>query len=185
MVNVVRMARTPRSDEALSAGAGPASLRRWLLVTGAVLLPIAVGALATLVLYATRARPAVAHPAVVASADVLGHDGSVLVLQPRTTEQIRVPLGTTVEIVLEPGIGQDIVSDTPGILADAVTPPCHVTALCGFPGAHIWTFRAVHPGVGYLKMIFAFTVCRSDRLCTIEPYAYKPISVPPTPGALS
>ena len=56
MVVVLGMARTPRSDEALSARVRPIAARRWLLVVVAVLAPIVLGALATVVLYATRAE---------------------------------------------------------------------------------------------------------------------------------
>jgi hypothetical protein len=53
---------------------------------------------------------------------VKGLDGSVLVLQPNTTEPVRVPLGMTVEVVLHPGYGQDIVSVNGSILAAASNP---------------------------------------------------------------
>jgi hypothetical protein len=183
VVNVVVMARVPRNDRALSAADPAIATRRWLLVVAAMLAPIALGALATIVLYATRAHPVVARPVAVVASDVKGLDGSVLVLQPRTTQPVRVPLGMTVEVVLHPGYGQDIVSVNDNILAATANPPCHVTSLCGFPGAHIWTFRAVHGGVGYLKIIFGFTVCQSNGLCTITPYVYKPIAVYTRPQA--
>jgi hypothetical protein len=180
---MVVMAHTPRNDQALSTADRAIATRRWLLVVAAVLTPIALGALATIVLYATRAHPVVARPVPVAASDVKGLDGSVLVLQPKTTAQVRVPLGMTVEVVLRPGYGQDIVSKNTSILAATTNPPCHVTSLCGFPGAHIWTFRAVHAGVGYLEIIFGFTVCQSNGMCTITPYVYKPIAVYSRPQA--
>ena len=180
MVNVVGMARTPRDDEALSGVGRPVATRRWLLVIAVVLTPITLGALVTVLLYVTRSHPAsTPNPAAVSSAvsDVKGYDGSVLVLQPETTGQIRIPLGLTIEVVLHPNVGQDIESLQTSVLAPTATPPCHVKALCGFPGAHIWTFRAVSKGVGYLKIIFGFTVCQKNGLCTITPFVYKPIAV--------
>lgn len=184
MVDVVGMALTPRDDQALSAGARPAATRRWLLVFAAMLVPIAVGALITVVLYATRAQAVVPRPAAVAAtSDIKGRDGSVLVLRPITTEQIRVPLGTTVEVVLLPGYGETIESANPDILTATPNPPCHLSAICGFPGAHAWTFRAIHAGVGYLKIIFGFRVCQEDGACTITPYVFKPIAVYSRPQA--
>jgi hypothetical protein len=183
VVNVVVMARASRNDEALSPAAGPVATRRWLQVVAAVLAPIALGALITVVLYATRAQPMVARPASAPAGDIEQHDGSLLVLQPKTPGQVRVPLGTSVEIVLLPGLGETVESANPNILTATANPPCHVKAICGFPGAHAWTFRAIHAGVGYLKIIFGFRVCQDDGACTITPYVFKPIAVYAKPQA--
>lgn len=182
MVNVVVMARASRNDEALSPAAGAVATRRWLLVVAAVLAPIALGALITVVLYATRAQPVVARPASEQAGDIEQHDGSLLILQPKTTEQVRVPLGTSVEIVLLPGLGETVESANPDILTATANPPCHIKATCGFPGAQAWTFRAIHAGVGYLKIIFGFRVCQQDG-CTTTPYVFKPIAVYARPQA--
>ena len=172
------MARTSRDDSTLTAESEPASTLRWLLITAAVVVPIALGALVTLVLYVTRPHPAVVRaPAVQAVADLQGRDGSVLVIQPRTTGQVRVPLGTSVEVVLLPGLGEAIDSANEGILVKTANPPCHLKALCGFPGAEVWTFRTLHAGVGYLKIIFGFRTCDQDGACTVTPYVFKPIAV--------
>lgn len=172
------MAHTPRNDASLTGESRPASTRRWLLTTAAVLVPIALGALVTLVLYATRPQPVLVRtPAVAAVTDLQGRDGSVLVIQPRTTGQVRVPLGTSVEVVLLPGLGETIDSANAGILVKTDNPPCHLTTLCGFPGAEAWTFRTLHAGVGYLKIIFGFRTCDQDGACTVTPYVFKPISV--------
>jgi hypothetical protein len=175
VVAVVRMARTPRNDKALSSDAGQASRRRWVLVIAAVLT---LGALVTVVLYATRGQPVVTRPAAVAAAsDVAGRDGSVLVLQPKTTAQVRVPLGTSVEVVLLPGLGETVESANADILTATANPPCHLTAICGFPGALAWTFRTTRTGLGYLKIVFGFRICHEDGACTITPYVFKPIAV--------
>jgi hypothetical protein len=172
------MARTPRNDTALSTGAGRASGRRWVVVMAAVLTPITLGALVTVVLYATRAQPVVTRSAAVAAAsDVAGRDGSVLVLQPKTTAEVRVPLGTSVEVVLLPGLGEAVESVNADILTATANSPCHLTAICGFPGALAWTFRATRTGLGYLKIVFGFRVCQEDGACTITPYVFKPIAV--------
>ena len=180
MVDVVGMARTPRDDQTLSAGERQTSRRRWLLIIAAVLVPVALGALMTVVLYAVRPKPAVtrAGPAEVAVVgDLKGREGSVLVVQPRTTDQIRVSLGTTVEVVLLPGLGETVESASAGILTATTDPPCHLTAICGFPGAQAWAFRAVHAGLGYLKITFGFRVCQEDGACTYTPHVFKPIAV--------
>lgn len=184
MVVLVSMANAASSDEAVSGGPRPIVKRRWLLVIAAVLTPIVLGALATIVLYATRAQPVVPRPAAAeATSDITGRDGTVLVLRPLTTAQVRVPLGTTVEVVLLPGYGETIESANADILTATTNPPCHLTAICGFPGAHAWTFRAIHAGVGYLKIIFGFRVCEEDGACTITPYVFKPIAVSSRPQA--
>ena len=175
---MVVMARSPSHDQALSTGDRPVALRRWLWVIAAVLFPITLGAVISVVLYATRPQPVALRPgAVVAASDVKGRDGLVLVLQPKTAEQVRVPLGTNVEVVLLPGYGENVESVNAGILIATATPPCHLTAICGFPGAHAWTFRAIHAGVGYLEIIFGFRVCHEDGACTVTPYVFKPIAV--------
>jgi hypothetical protein len=118
-----------------------------------------------------------------AVSDVQGRDGSVLVLQPKTTEQVRLPLGSSVEVVLLPGLGETVESANIDILTATANPPCHLRAICGFPGAQLWTFRAIHAGVGYLKIIFGFRVCQEDGACTITPYVFKPIAVSARPQA--
>ena len=72
-------------------------------------------------------------PAVAAASDVAGRDGSVVVLEPRTTAQVRVPLGTSVEVVLLPGLGEAVESANADILTATANPPCHLTAICGIP----------------------------------------------------
>jgi hypothetical protein len=171
------MASAPRSDEALSTGANPSAARRWLLVVGAVVVPIALGALVTVVLYATRAKPVVPRPTLVVATDVRGLDGSVIVLQPKTTAQVKIALGSTIEIVLASYPGETVVSQDPGTLSPIPNPTCDLTALCGFPGAQRYTFQAIHGGVGYLEIVFGFHVCYTNGECTTTPYVYKPIAV--------
>lgn len=172
------MARASRDDSTLTAESRPASTLRWLLITAAVLVPIALGALITVVLYVTRPQPVVTRaPAVSAVSDLQGRDGSVLVIEPRTTGQVRVALGTSVEVVLLPGPGETVNSATAAILMKTANPPCHLKELCGFPGAEVWTFRTLHAGVGYLKIIFGFRICDQDGACTVTPYVFKPIAV--------
>jgi hypothetical protein len=171
------MASTPRSDEALSAGVKPTAPRRWLLVAVAVLVPIVLGALATLVLYATRAKPVVAGPEPVRASDVKGLDGSVLVVQPETAEQVRIALGSTIEIVLGSYIGETVVSQEPKTLRPVPNPPCGLPALCGFPGAQRYSFQAIQGGVGYLEIVFGVHNCFTNGECTTTPYVYKPVVV--------
>lgn len=180
---MVVMAFTPRHDQALIGGDRPSASRRWLLVVAAVLIPITLGALISIVLYVTRPQPVVPRAvATVATSDIKARDGSVLVLRLETTGQVRIPLGTSVEVVLLPGFGEDIESTDTAILVATANPPCHLKAICGFAGAHAFTFRAIGPGVGYLKVIFGFFVCNKnadwrERGCTVTPYVFKPIDV--------
>jgi hypothetical protein len=173
------MASAPRSDEALSAGANPLAARRWLLVVVAVVVPIALGALATVVLYATRAKPVAHRPTLVSASDVKGLDGSVLVVQPNTTAQVKIALGSTIEIVLTSYPGETVVSEDTLRLSPVPNPVCDATAkaLCGFPGAQRYTFQAIQGGVGYLEIVYGFHVCYSNGDCTTTPYVYKPIAV--------
>jgi hypothetical protein len=177
------MASPTRNDEALTAGVRPNAARRWLLIAVAVLVPITLGALATVVLYATRPKAVVVRPEVVHASDVKGLDGSVLVLQPRTTEQVRIALGTTIEIVLQSYPGETVVSQDPQTLDQVPNPTCDLPSLCGFPGAQRYTFQAIHGGVGYLDIIYGFHVCLSNGECTTTPHVYKPISVYTRPQA--
>jgi hypothetical protein len=177
VVGVLSMASTPRNDEALNGGARPNAARRWLLIAAAVVLPITLGAVVTVVLYVTRAKPVVVHPVVIPVSDVKGLDGSILVLEPKTTEPVKIPLGGSIEIVLESGPGETVVSQEPKILEPIPNPPCGLPSLCGFPGAQRYSFQAVHGGVGYLEIIFGFHVCESNGECTTTPYVYKPVAV--------
>ncbi len=180
---MVVMARAPRNDEALTADGSGVATRRWLLVVAAVLAPMVIGALVTVGLYATRAQPVIATPASTAASDSIGRDGSVIVVQPRTTEPVRVPLGSAIEIVLLPGLGEAVNSTNAGILTATANPPCHLTTICGFPGARAFTFQAIGAGVGYLKIIFGFKVCQENGGCTTTPYVFKPIAVYSRPQA--
>jgi hypothetical protein len=171
------MASTPRSDEALSAGARPLAARRWLLIAVAVLAPIMLGALATVVLYAKRAKPVVVGPQLIHASDVKGLDGSVLVLQPETAAPVKIALGSTIEVVLTSFIGETVVSEDPLTLSPIASPPCGLPALCGFAGAQRYTFKAIQGGVGYLEIVFGIHVCYTNDDCTTTPFVYKPIAV--------
>ncbi len=177
MVSILSMASPPRSDEALSAEARPLAARRWLLVAIAVLAPIMLGALATIVLYATRAKPAAVGPQLIHASDVKGLDGSVLVLQPHTTAQVKIALGSTIEVVLTPVIGETVVSEDPLILNPVASQPCGQPTLCGFAGAQRYSFQAIQGGVGYLEIVFGIHVCYTNNDCTTTAFVYKPIAV--------
>lgn len=177
MVHVLGMAQSSRVDQAVSRDRAPIATRRWGLVLIAVLVPMVLGAMATVVLYATRPNPVMAPASTVATSDVIGLDGSVLVVQPRSTASVRVPLGVDVEVVLQPGLGEAVESENAAVLAATANPPCHFSALCGPPGAQIWTFRAIHDGLAYLKISFGVHLCRADGFCTITPLVFKPIAV--------
>ena len=179
---MVVMAFTSRHDQALIDGDRPSATRRWLLIVAAVLTPITLGALISIALYVARPQTVAPQPAAsVATSDIKARDGSVLVLRLETAGQVRIPLGTSVEVVLLPGYGEDIESTKTSILVATANPPCHVKAICGFPGAHAFTFRAVGTGLAYLKVIFGFRVCNEDGACTITPYVFKPIDVSSQP----
>ena len=106
MVLLVGMARAERADdEALSAAPRPTP-RSWLVAAAAVLVPVTLGALATVVLYATHPAPPPlpppATPALAPSDDTI-NDGGTIIIEPGTTNQVTVVLGAVVEIVLQTG----------------------------------------------------------------------------------
>jgi hypothetical protein len=142
----------------------PSAARRALLVAAAVLIPITLGALATVVLYATRVNPAPApHSSAVTDTEI--HDGQILIIQPRNADRITVPIGQILEIILQTGAGQSVVSDNLTTLAPIITPPCHIFAICEIPGADTWTFQAVNAGVVHLKITFGVFACPPAGPC--------------------
>ncbi|HEY6469327.1 MAG TPA: hypothetical protein VI434_06135 [Candidatus Dormibacteraeota bacterium] len=183
------MAYSERTDdEALSAGSQRPASRRWLIVAAAV-IPVVLGGLATVVLYATHPAPP-ALPAVPTSApppgDVTVHDGGTIIIQPGTTNQVRVALGSVVEIVLQTGPGQMVTSEVPGILTPIPNPPCATAThdLCGLPGTQAWTFSAAHQGVTYLKISFGRHCSATTGACdSIHTVLLKPFSVYSRPQA--
>jgi hypothetical protein len=175
----------------MSVEATVGASRRWLLIGAVVLIPVTLGALATIVLYATRAQPPpslpqalVQQPAVVA-ADTETRDGSILIIQPRGAQQVRIPVGQVLEIVLQSGPEQTVVSNTPATLAPVLaTPPCHVLSICAAPGAQAWTFHAVHAGVVYLTIAFGRHCSATTGLCdSVHVVLLKPFAVYSRPQA--
>ncbi len=164
--------------EAPSVPPQPPPSRRWQLIAALVLIPITVGALATLMLAVSQPRPAAARPTAVAASDTEILDGSVFILQPRTSNLVKIPLGRVLEIVLPFGLGQDVTSEDPAVLVATTNPPCHAAMVCGLATAHIWSFRATHTGLAHLKIVLGVYVC-GPVLCTITPVVLKPISVSP------
>jgi hypothetical protein len=166
----------------------PSARRRLFVVAAYVLIPITLGALATVVLYATRPPAPPAAPvstAVPAASDTEITDGNILILQPATTNQVKIPLGQEFEIVLQTGPGQTVVSDTPDILIPVTpNPPCHIFTLCGIYGSETWTFSAVHKGVGYLKISFGRHCSLTTGACdSIHTVLLKPFAVYARPQA--
>jgi hypothetical protein len=154
------------SDDGAHEGAShPSAARRALLVTAAVLTPIALGALATLVLYATRANPAAAAPHSSAVTDTELHDGQILIIQPRNANTITIPIGQIVEIIMETGAGQSVESDNLTTLAPIINPPCHIFPICELPGADTWTFQAVNAGLVHLRITFGAFACPPAKPC--------------------
>ncbi len=199
------MAYTERSDDdaALSVEHAPSRTRRWLLVCAVVLIPVTIGAVATVALYVTRATPAqpVSNAPVSTGPDTLVpvsngpdtlvRDGSVLIIQPRSTDRVGIPVGQVIEIVLQTGPGQTVSSANLAILASIATPPCHIFTMCGIPGVQAWTFRAAEPGTTALTITFGATlvkVCQPDSsVCVTKPPSQsiliKPVTVSGPPGS--
>jgi hypothetical protein len=182
VVNVVGVAFTARSDErALSAGEQLPDPRRWLTIGAAVLVPVTLGALATLVLYATHPTPVIptiAIPTAPVATDTKVTDGALLLIQPETTDQIKIPLGQEFMIVLQSGPGQKVTSNDTAILATVTpNPPCDAATLCGVADAGVWTFKAVGRGVGYLTISFGRScpppsgACSGAHLVLVKPFA--------------
>ena len=182
------MAHTERADDAaLSAESRRPALRRWLVVAIAVLVPVTLGTLATIVLYATHPAPPPSPPVptpALPPSDVTTHDGGTIIIEPGTTSQVRVALGAVVEIVLQTGPGQMVMSEVPGIFLAIPNPPCHVVSVCGLPGTEAWTFSAVHAGVTYLKISFGRHCSATTGDCdSIHTVLLKPFSVYSRPQA--
>ncbi len=181
------MAYSERTDdEALSADSQRPASRRWLIATAAV-VPVVLGGLATVVLYATHPSPPppppVATPAGPPS-DVTIHDGGTIIIQPGNTNQVRVALGAVVEIVLQTGPGQMVMSEEPGIFRPIPNPPCDDATVCGRPGTEAWTFSAAHQGVTYLKISFGRHCSATTGDCdSIHTVLLKPFSVYSRPQA--
>ncbi len=172
----------------MSVDGQPSARRRWFVVGAYVLIPITLGALATVVLYATRApapREAPTTTAAAAASDTEITDGDILILQPATTNQVKIPLGQEFEIVLQTGPGQTVISDTPTILVPVATnPPCHIFTICGIEGSQMWTFDAAHKGVGYLKISFGRHCSATTGACdSIHTVLLKPVAVYSRPEA--
>jgi hypothetical protein len=186
VVLLVGMAHTERADdEALSAESRRSALRRWM-IAAVVAIPVMLGALATVVLYATHPAPPPSPPVptpALAPIDITTHDGGTIIIEPGTTSQVRVALGAMVEIVLQTGPGQMVMSEVPGILIAVPNPPCHVS-ICGLPGTDAWTFSAVHAGVTYLKISFGRHCSATTGDCdSIHTVLLKPFSVYSRPQA--
>jgi hypothetical protein len=180
------MAYTERSDDdpALSVEQALSRARRWRLVGAVVLVPVVIGAVATVALYATRANPPAPNASESRASDTVVRDGSVLIIQPRSTEQVKIPVGQVIEIVIQSGSGQAASSVNPAILVSIPVPPCHVFTLCGIPGVQTFAFRAVAPGTTDLKITFgvdAIAACRpSSAACFSNPPVGAPLIKPVT-----
>jgi hypothetical protein len=191
VVVLVGMADTTRRDDApLSIETRP-PVARWLVVGAAVLVPVTIGALATVLLYATRpiahAAPSLPRlaPVAAATSDTTIADGELLVVEPATTNRIDVPVGQVIEIVLEAGPGQHVVSNTPAILMPVTpNPPCQIVTLCDAPGAASWTFDAARVGTAYLIISFGrhcsptSGLCDNLRFVLLKPFGVYPRTLP-------
>jgi len=156
-----------------------------------VLVPVTLGAVATLALYATRANSPAPKATESRASDELVHDGSILIIQPRTTARVAIPVGQVIEIVLQTGAGQAVSANNPAILAAIATPPCHIFTLCGIPGVQTWAFRAAAPGTTALTITFGAglerlcgpnaTACRTQTFGTST--LIKPVTVSASPAS--
>jgi hypothetical protein len=189
VVLLVGMAHTERADdETLNAEPRRSALRRWM-IAAIVMVPVTLGSLATVVLYATHPAPPPSPPVPTpapAAIDVTTHDGATIIIQPGTTNQIRVALGSVVEIVLQTGPGQMVMSEAPGVFVPTPNPPCNpdLKDICGLPGTQAWTFTAAHAGVTYLKISFGRHCSATTGDCdSIHTVLLKPFSVYSRPQA--
>lgn len=165
----------------MSVDGGLPATRRWFVIGAYVLIPITLGALATVIVYASWPPVPAAPPiptAVPAASDTEINDGSILILQPATTNQVKIPVGQEFEIVLQTGPGQAVVSETPDILVPVTpTPACDIARLCGVAGSAMWAFTAAHGGVGYLQISFGrhcspvTGACDSIHTVLLKPFA--------------
>lgn len=137
-----------------------------MVITSIVVIPIAIGALISIALYATRVTPPVPAPLPSPSAtDAFVRDGQVLLLEPATSTPVSVLLGQEIEVVLNTGVGQTVSTLDPLVLASIANPPCHVTPVCGVKGAASWTFVGSRPGTSNLHVIFGTGDCPQRASC--------------------
>lgn len=156
---------------------------RRLVLTSIVGIPIVIGMLVSVVLYATRATPA-APPAPAplpspSATDTLVRDGQLLLLEPATLAPVAMLAGQKIEIVLNTGVGQTVSTLDPSGLEAVANPACHLTPICGATGAGSWTFLALRPGTTQLHVIFGTGNCPQRASCPRLLQLLIPITVRP------
>jgi hypothetical protein len=150
----------------LSDGKPPARLRRTLVITIIVVIPIAIGVVVSTVLYSTRVTPPPAAPLPSPTAmDAFVPDGQVLLFEPATSAPVSMLTGQELEIVLNTGVGQTVSTLDPSVLEPVANPLCHLTLICGVPGAGSWTFTALHAGTAQVHVIFGTGDCPQRASC--------------------
>ena len=170
-----------RTVEQELGGARPgARQRRRLAITGIVAIPIAIGALVSIALYATRVTPPVPGPLPSPSvADTFALNGQVLLLEPATSAPVSMVEGHELEIVLRTGVGQKVSALEPSVLESVANPQCLVMSICGATDAGLWTFLARSPGVTHLHVIFGTGSCPQRASCPLVLQLLIPIIVKP------
>jgi hypothetical protein len=174
-------------EQELSEGQPSAGRRRKLAISSIVVIPIAIGALVSIVLYSTRALPPAPPPLPTplpspSATDTFVRDGQVLLLEPATSAPLSVLPGEEIEIVLNTGVGQTVSTLEPFVLAMVPNPPCHVTAICGVKGAVSWTFVGRRPGETGLHVIFGTGDCPQRASCPRVLQLLIPVTVRSAPA---
>jgi len=170
-------------EEELTGGQPLAGRLRRLVLTSIVGIPIVIGVLVSVALYATRATPAV-PPARAplpspSATDTLVRDGQLLLLEPATLAPVAMLAGQKIEIVLNTGVGQTVSTLDPSGLEAVANPACHLTPICGVTGAGSWTFLALRPGTTQLHVIFGTGNCPQRASCPRLLQLLIPITVGP------
>lgn len=150
----------------MSDGKPSARRRRTLVITIIVVIPIAIGVLVSTVLYSTRVTPPPAAPLPSPTAmDAFVRDGQVLLFEPATSAPVSMLTGQEIEIVLNTGVGQTVLTLDPSVLEPVANPLCHLTPICGVPGAGSWTFMALHSGTAQVHVTFGTGDCPQRASC--------------------
>jgi hypothetical protein len=151
-----------------------------LVIAGVVAIPIAIGVLVSIVLYATRVTPPVPGPLPSPSvADTFALNGQVLLLEPATSAPVSMVAGQEIEVVLRTGVGQKVSALEPSVLQSVANPRCLLMPICGVTGAGLWTFLARSPGITHLHVIFGTGSCPQRASCPLVLQLLIPIIVKP------
>ncbi len=150
---------------------------RLALAALAVVVPLLVGGMATLVQWPGRVVPSVETDALPSAGVVtataapvqatLLRDGSSLIPWPLTSAPIHLAPGDDLEIVLYQLPGESVQSLDHAVLAPMRPPACHLAEVCGLGNVSRWAFHARSRGFSRIQIDYGLR-CR-PLLCGNAP----------------